>query len=84
MSVVNADGSGLTQLPIPFAFERFVWSPDGTRLALSRSDEGGHGVGGLWILSLSDAALVQIVELPSPEGAPSDTRVVAWRPHLCG
>ena len=75
--VMNADGSGATQLTRGPGFHGFPgWSPDGARLAID-SDWGEKGLEGIWVIPSADRDGVTISEAvqitDTPKGADFDS-----------
>jgi Tol biopolymer transport system component len=67
--VVNADGSGLTNLTDDPATEQSpAWSPDGKRIAFIAMRDGRTD---LYSISADGGSLVQLTDLPGREYAPS-------------
>lgn len=87
-TIINADGSGFTQLPIPAGLPVFgcnVWSADGTRLACGI---GGDPLpperDGMYTLRVADGGdLFQLTTTPGEDGAfdfsPDGQRIVFFR-----
>jgi Tol biopolymer transport system component/imidazolonepropionase-like amidohydrolase len=69
---VNADGSALTPVTSPGAFDdrEPIWSPDGSRIAFSSDRSGSYDI---WVLTLATGAVQQITFSTSNEFMP------AWR-----
>lgn len=67
--VVNADGSGLTNLTDdPAAEQSPIWSPDGKRIAFVGMRDGRTD---LYLISADGSGLMQLTDLPGREYAPS-------------
>jgi TolB protein len=67
--VVNADGSGWTQVTDDSGFENSpAWSPDGTRLLVASSVEANTD---LYVMSLDDATTSRVTEDRARDYAPS-------------
>jgi Tol biopolymer transport system component len=88
-TIINADGSGLTQLPIPPGFPPGgcnVWSADGSRLACGFGgfDPPQPERDGMYTLRASDGGDVfQVTTTPGEDGAfdysPDGSRIVLFR-----
>lgn len=88
-TIINADGSGLTQLPIPPGFPAGgcnVWSADGSRLACGFGDFDPPQPerNGLYTMRASDGGDVfQVTTTPGEDGAddysPDGSRIVFFR-----
>jgi TolB protein len=88
-TIINADGSGLTQLPIPPGFPAGacnVWSADGSRLACGFGgfDPPQPDRDGMYTLRASDGgAVVQVTTTSGEDGAfdysPEGGRIVFFR-----
>lgn len=71
--VVNADGSGLAQLPDDSAGDRDPsWSPDGKRIAFYSSR---NGVGGIYVMSSDGTNVQSMITSPGVNECPS------WSPE---
>jgi TolB protein len=92
--VVNADGSGLTQITSGDGFESAPsWSPDGTEMAIDAGEPGLPE--GIFIVDVSTGGLTQVTANPygifdtqpqySPDGARiTFTRIRKFQPHFHG
>jgi TolB protein len=88
-TIINADGSGFTQLPIPPGFPMFncnVWSADGSRLAcgIGGFDPPQPERNGMYTMRASDGGdLVQVTTTPGEDGAfdysPDGSRIAFFR-----
>jgi TolB protein len=88
-TIINADGSGLTRLPIPPGFPAGgcnVWSADGSRLAcgFGNFDPPQPKRDGMYTMRASDGGdVVQVTNTPGEDGAfdysPDGGRIVLFR-----
>jgi Tol biopolymer transport system component len=78
-TILDADGSGFTQLPIPSGFDPGaifgcnVWSPDGSRLACEVLDDQHPERNGVYTMRSSDGGdFVRVTKAPSGDDIPCD------------
>lgn len=84
--VVNADGSGLRELPLPDGEAKAGdpdWSPDGSRIVFStfpiREGEGqAGGNAGIYTIRPDGSGLTRIAGGVAPVWAPDGTRIMFW------
>jgi TolB protein len=85
--VVNADGSGLTELTSDGARYGYpAWSPDGTMLAVVRIDDSSRGsTWSIWVMAADGSAQREVYheELSGPIGGEESSAAIgqiAWSP----
>lgn len=85
--VVNADGTGLTELTSDTARYGYpAWSPDGTRLAAVRMDDSGRGsTWSIWVMAADGSGQREVYreEPPGPIGGEEPSvaiEQIAWSP----
>ena len=75
---MNADGTGTRRLTSSNANDHSpTWSPDGTRIAFSRSSDGGH----VWVMNADGTGARRLTDELAEEGEPSwspDGRWIAY------
>ena len=68
MWLVNSDGSGTTQLPVPSNTQRPEWSPDGSQIAFGND---GDGFWEVWVINPDGSNLRKLTSHFGPASEPS-------------
>jgi eukaryotic-like serine/threonine-protein kinase len=77
MFTINADGSGLTELPLPGGGFEPAWSPDGARIAFTSELDGSMQI---YALNLTDNSITQLTQKTDDVRLPDWSRYPDWSP----
>lgn len=75
--IINVDGSGLTQLPIPLGGFEPAWSPDGKRIAFTSKLTG---LPQIYVFDFVENTITSLTEKSTDPKLPDWSRYPAWSP----